>query len=168
MYGTQSGATDEEIYNTWSSRVFPGDWPHLRFAMADCQRTGVLEIEYRYQHPERGLRHHHSKGRRMVGSSRFFGVVGDITNRKRAEEALSRREEEFRSLADAMPQLVWMADRDGSHLRQLTELRGSVAGFPRWSPDGKKIAFHSRLQSYARLYVLDLSSGRGAPALRGG
>ena len=113
MYGTESDATDGEIYKIWSSRVFPVDWPHVRFAMAECQRTGVLEIEYRYEHPERGLRHHHSKGRRMVGSSRFFGVVGDITNRKRAEEALSRREEEFRSLADAMPQLVWMADSDG-------------------------------------------------------
>jgi PAS domain S-box-containing protein len=113
MYGTDVHATDEEIYRIWSSRIFPADWPKMRFAMAECQRTGVLEIEYRYEHPERGLRHHHTKGRRMVGSSRFFGVVGDITNRKRAEEAISRREEEFRSLADAMPQLVWMADPDG-------------------------------------------------------
>ena len=113
MYGTDASATEEEIYKTWSSRVYPADWPQMRYAMAECQRTGTLELEYRYQHPEWGLRYHHSKGRRMVGSSRFFGVVGDITNRKRAEDALSRREEEFRSMADAMPQLVWMADPDG-------------------------------------------------------
>jgi PAS domain S-box-containing protein len=113
MYGTDSHASDEEIYRTWSSRVFAADLPRVRFAMAECQRTGAMELEYRYEHPERGIRYHHSKGRRMVGSSRFFGVVGDITNRKLAEEALSRREEEFRSLADAMPQLVWMADPDG-------------------------------------------------------
>jgi PAS domain S-box-containing protein len=113
MYGTDVRATDEEVYRIWSSRVHSADWPQVRYAMAECQRTGALDLEYRYEHPERGLRHHHTKGRRMVGSSRFFGVVGDITNRKRAEEALSRREEEFRSLADAMPQLVWMADPDG-------------------------------------------------------
>jgi len=113
MYGTDASATEEEIYKTWSSRVYPADWPQMRYAMAECQRTGTLELEYRYQHPEWGLRYHHSKGRRMVGSSRFFGVVGDITNRKRAEDALSRREEEFRSMADAMPQLVWIADPDG-------------------------------------------------------
>ena len=113
MYGTDPNAADEEIHNTWASRVFAADEPHVRLAMADCQRTGVLELEYRYQHPERGLRYHHSKGRRMVGSSRFFGVVGDITDRKRAEEELGRREEEFRSLADAMPQLVWMAEPNG-------------------------------------------------------
>ena len=49
----------------------------------------------------------------MIGTSRFFGVVSDITNRKRSEEAIARREEEFRILADAMPQLVWMAGPDG-------------------------------------------------------
>ena len=113
MYGTDPGRADAEIYKVWSSRILPVDWPHVQLAMAECQRTGVLDLEYRYDHPELGLRYHHSKGRRMVGSSRFFGVVGDITDRKRAEEALRRREEEFRSLADAMPQLVWMADPDG-------------------------------------------------------
>jgi len=113
MYGTDPSLSDEEFYKIWSSRVFKGDWPHVRLVMADCQRTGVMDVEYRYEHPEKGLRYHHSKGRRMLGTSRFFGVVGDITNRKRAEEAVSRREEEFRSLADAMPQLVWIADSQG-------------------------------------------------------
>jgi eukaryotic-like serine/threonine-protein kinase len=55
---------------------------------------------------------------------------------------------------------IWAVDRDGSHPRQLTELKGTVAGFPRWSPDGKKIVFHSRQQSNARLFILDVPSGR--------
>jgi serine/threonine protein kinase len=55
---------------------------------------------------------------------------------------------------------IWMADRDGSHLRQVTELRGSVAGFP---PDGQRIVFHSRQQSYPRLFLLDLLTGRSRP-----
>ncbi len=58
---------------------------------------------------------------------------------------------------------IWMADRDGSDPRQVTDLRGSVAGFPYLSPDGKKIVFHSRQQSYARLFLLDLSAGRPMP-----
>ena len=113
MYGIDPNASEEEIYRVWSSRVFAQDWPHVNLAMAECQRTGVLDLEYRYEHPEMGLRHHNSKGRRMMGSSRFFGVVSDITNRKYLEESLSKREEEFRSLADAMPQLVWIAGPDG-------------------------------------------------------
>lgn len=113
MYGTDPSASQEEIYRIWSSRIFPRDRPHVNLEMAECQRTGVLDLEYRYEHPEMGLRHHYSKGRRMLGTSRFFGVVSDITNRKGREESLSERERQFRGLADAMPQLVWIADPDG-------------------------------------------------------
>ena len=113
MYGTDPKASDEEIYCTWSSRIFSADRPRVQLEMAECQRTGVLEIEYRYEHPEMGLRYHYAKGRRMVGTSRFLGVVSDITDRKRRENSLTEREEEYRSLADAMPQLVWMSDPDG-------------------------------------------------------
>jgi PAS domain S-box-containing protein len=38
----------------------------------------------------------------------------DITDRKRAEEALRESEERFRHLAEAMPQIVWTAQPDGS------------------------------------------------------
>ena len=113
MYGTTPSMSDAETHAFWSAHVSKGDWPQVSFAMAECQRTGTIDLDYRYEHPERGLRHHHTKGRRMLGTSRFFGVVSDITIQKRSEESLSRREEEFRSLADSMPQLVWIADPQG-------------------------------------------------------
>jgi PAS domain S-box-containing protein len=40
-------------------------------------------------------------------------VHQDITDRKRAEEALGESEEKFRLLADTIPQLAWMARPDG-------------------------------------------------------
>ncbi len=47
---------------------------------------------------------------RIVGISK---IARDITERKRAEEAVRLGEERFRQLADAMPQIVWTARPDG-------------------------------------------------------
>ena len=41
------------------------------------------------------------------------GVVQDITSRKQAEEVLKQNEQRFRTMADAMPQLAWIAQADG-------------------------------------------------------
>jgi len=34
-----------------------------------------------------------------------------------------------------------------------------ISGFPRWSPDGKEIVFHSRLNGFASLYVISAEGG---------
>src|SRR5262249_565565 len=45
---------------------------------------------------------------------RFVGVLVDITRLKLAEEALRESEQRWRSLTDALPQLVWSATPDGA------------------------------------------------------
>ncbi len=44
---------------------------------------------------------------------RLIGTALDITEERRAEEALRESEEKFRSLADNISQLAWMTDADG-------------------------------------------------------
>jgi PAS domain S-box-containing protein len=47
---------------------------------------------------------------RIIGAAKIARAIG---GRKRAEEALHESEERFRTLADAIPQLAWMANADG-------------------------------------------------------
>jgi PAS domain S-box-containing protein len=49
----------------------------------------------------------------VTGKLHLIGAVHDITERKRAEEATRLNEKQYRTLADAVPQLVWMNNADG-------------------------------------------------------
>jgi PAS domain S-box-containing protein len=46
---------------------------------------------------------------------RLLCVARDVTGQKRHEEALRESEQRFRTLADAMPQIVWSTRADGYH-----------------------------------------------------
>jgi tricorn protease-like protein len=54
---------------------------------------------------------------------------------------------------------VWIADADGSNPRQVTHLGAHLLGYPKWSPDGTRIAFHARTPDVAEVYVVDVSRG---------
>jgi Tol biopolymer transport system component len=40
---------------------------------------------------------------------------------------------------------IWIANRDGSNLRRLSNFHGPLTGSPRWSPDGKQLIFETRV-----------------------
>ncbi len=95
MFGTSPSMTEEQIQKLWASRVFPADLPGVQFGMKEAERTGIQDSEYRYQHPENGLRCFCSKGARMKGASSYFGVVIDVTEQKRSEELQQEKEREL-------------------------------------------------------------------------
>lgn len=52
--------------------------------------SGSMELEYRYLDPEKGLRWFYCKGSRIREDSAMVGVLMDITERKKIDEARSR------------------------------------------------------------------------------
>lgn len=54
---------------------------------------------------------------------------------------------------------IWMCDRDGQNISQLTFFRRGVAGTAQWSPDGSQIAFDYRAAGMSDVYVMKVTGG---------
>ncbi len=80
-------ASHSESARIWAARVWPEDLPKVQQLMRQGSETGKMEFEYRYLHPDLGLRWLYCKGCRFNDRSRIFGIVQDVTARKAAEEA---------------------------------------------------------------------------------
>ncbi|MBN9122992.1 MAG: PAS domain S-box protein, partial [Planctomycetes bacterium] len=64
------------------------------------------------------------------GGFTHLAVTRDVTDRRRAEDALRRSEAQFRQMADALPQIVWTARADG-FVDYYNERWYEFTGFPR-------------------------------------
>jgi len=116
---TFTGRTmDEEMGNGWTDGVHPDD-------LAGCLKIYVQAFDSRQQFSmEYRLRRHDGEYRWIIdkGTPRFdatgdfMGYIGsclDITERKKAEEALRKSEEKYRTLFETMAQGVVYQDREG-------------------------------------------------------
>ena len=83
-FGTDANDPDHAV--VWSSRVYPEDRAMVYRKMEEGYRDGKLEFEYRYEHPQRGIRWLYCKGSRVQDNPRMLGVVLDVTERKRTEQ----------------------------------------------------------------------------------
>jgi PAS domain S-box-containing protein len=81
---------DPERARKWAAHIWPEDWPKVQLLMQQATQTGRMEFEYRYLHPEQGLRWLYCRGCRFRNESRMFGIVQDVTSRKASEEASQR------------------------------------------------------------------------------
>jgi PAS domain S-box-containing protein len=100
--------------------IHPDDRTRVRSTVSNAlnSKSGQYEIDYRLCPPgkeerwvvARGKVERDEEGRAL----NLPGVVIDITDRKKIEEALRTSEERFRLLADNMSQFAWIADETGA------------------------------------------------------
>lgn len=120
LYGVDPGAAAEGApIAAFIAAVHPDDGEPLAEAMDHAMRTGdAFSQEYRLIQPDGSVRWVLAEGRPLLVDGRcvrFPGVAVDITVQKEAGEAHARAEAGFRTLADAMPQMVWSTRPDGFH-----------------------------------------------------
>jgi len=112
----------QELQPEWTFEIaalhmMPEDQMVFREAFTHAEKSGELFFEARVRWPDgsihwiapRGRVYYDDDGRAV----RMIGVVADVTESKRADDALKESEARFRSMADAMPQLAWTARADG-------------------------------------------------------
>jgi PAS domain S-box-containing protein len=97
--------------------VYPADKERLVAAMAQLTVEGpCLQISHRMIRPdgaviwvERNVRAYFDEQGKM---KRAVGMVVDVTETKRAEEAVKESDQRFRLVADSAPVMIWMSGTD--------------------------------------------------------
>src|SRR5580704_942780 len=94
-------------------------------------------------------------------SGRIYGMARDITEQKRAEEALRESERSLRSTIDGIPGLVAILAPDGvveAINRQIVEYCGlSLEGLKNWDTDGT--IHHEDVSHLAEIFTTSIASG---------
>jgi PAS domain S-box-containing protein len=104
----------------WSEKVHPEERDTLVQSLHHAIESGqnVWAVEYRFLRGDgtycdvldRGYIAHNDAGTPI----RMIGAMTDITERKQAEKAIQERENRFKNLSDASPDMIWLADSDGT------------------------------------------------------
>ena len=108
----------EPIHSDLMQRIHPNDRrileEHIEHAITDGK---PYALDLRVLLPDGSIRYLHSRCEPVFDDQgqvvKLMGTCLDVTDRKQIEMALRESEERYRILAEAMPQMVWMADRTG-------------------------------------------------------
>ena len=119
LFGFASGEFDG-TYPSFEKRVHPEDLEGLNSAV---QRARAEKSEYAHEYrviwPDGSVHWITGRGRFLYNEAgqpvHMYGAVLDITNRKRAEEALAASEAELRALFASMNDVVLVIDRNGTY-----------------------------------------------------
>ena len=104
--------------NAFLEKVFPEDRSKVTEAVSGAiENKSEYIVQFRFIHADGSVRWMEGRGRAFYDDDgvpkRLFGIGIDITERETAAEARRENERSLEEMANAFPQLAWMADPDG-------------------------------------------------------
>jgi PAS domain S-box-containing protein len=117
LYGLSPGSLDGKTPEFIKDLIHPNDRQRVAQLIQQALKTGQpTEGEWRAIWPDDTVHWIVSRWQVLMDDSgepwRVVGVNLDITERKRAEEAIKESEQRFRLVADAAPVMIWMSGLD--------------------------------------------------------
>ncbi|MDO8142113.1 MAG: PAS domain-containing protein [Candidatus Brocadiales bacterium] len=118
------GVESKEFIPTFEkglTTVHPDDREFVQSSVHKTIYEGIpYDIEFRIIRPDGSERVLHSQGEVTYDTdgkpAQMSGTVLDVTERKRLEDALRRNEEQFRQLAEYIPECFWTITPDGHEI----------------------------------------------------
>jgi PAS domain S-box-containing protein len=121
MWGLSDG--DDLSYEAVMERVHQDDREKAARAFRTAlngEQNGRYEVDFRVVRGDGSVRWIASRGQVYFSEqgerkpTRFVGITRDFTKEKQGREAIEASEKQLRALADSIPQLAWIAEKDGS------------------------------------------------------
>jgi PAS domain S-box-containing protein len=117
VFGYSSEEVLEGGRELWYGSIHPDDLVQVQAAhTALAEAEAQFDIEYRVKRKDGKWIWIHDRAIRSYkeeGTGYAYGMFSDITDRKRAEEALGASEQRFREMSDLLPQTIYEADLQG-------------------------------------------------------